>query len=229
MKRKITFEIEDTKLFDAIRAVNGDASSIGAQVVGTMMTGTCSFGDRLGMAAYGIEHVIEPEPQNGTEVSTPAARWRVEGQPDPHGSIYDCERAKLLFGDQTDDELANAVFLHDHLRFDLAALQRGEPSSFDLLTAAKERIRWLSRKLVEAEAALRVERVDAPAILEEGLHNTTLRTGSGGSCLELWWRGAGQQDKPAATMRYLQSLVAESPELQPVWKQSFQTAERPET
>lgn len=64
--------------------------------------------------------------------STPAARWREDRKPDPHGSRYDCERAKLVYGHLTDDELANAVYL--------------DPS-IEHLTAAKDRIRWLSRQL----------------------------------------------------------------------------------
>ena len=86
-------------------------------------------------------------------VGTPGARWRVEGQTDPHGDRYDCERAKLGLGSMTDDELANAVFMRGGDRLDLAAIQRGEPSPISLLTAAKDRIRWLSRQLEAAKAA----------------------------------------------------------------------------
>lgn len=73
-------------------------------------------------------------PAEGQEpvASTPGARWRENGEPDPHGKVYDCERAKLCHGQMTDDELANAVFMQP---------------SIDYLTAAKERIRWLSRQL----------------------------------------------------------------------------------
>lgn len=82
---------------------------------------------------------------------TPAAHWAANGEPDPHGTTYDCERAALALGNLTDDELANAVFLHGD----------GQPSTADLLSgkallpsvylaAAKERIRWLSRQLQAA-------------------------------------------------------------------------------
>jgi hypothetical protein len=64
---------------------------------------------------------------------TPSARWRAGGQPDPHGTRFDCERSRLAHGNLTDDEIANAVFLH--------------PENFGFLTAAKDRIRWLSRAL----------------------------------------------------------------------------------
>lgn len=63
---------------------------------------------------------------------TVAAKWRENGEDDPHGDHYDCEREKLCMGNLTDDELANAVFLEPNI---------------GTLTAAKERIRWLSREL----------------------------------------------------------------------------------
>lgn len=68
----------------------------------------------------------------GLEAQTPGARWRKEGKPDPHGVRYDCDREQLAKGYMTDDELANAVYL--------------DPS-IENLTAAKDRIRWLSRQL----------------------------------------------------------------------------------
>lgn len=85
-------------------------------------------------------------------IGTPGARWGAEGEPDPHGDRYAGQRSKLALGSMTDDELANAVFMQGADRLDLAALQRGEPSSLALLTAAKDRIRWLSRQ-VEAAGA----------------------------------------------------------------------------
>lgn len=75
--------------------------------------------------------------------STVAAQWREEGKPDPHGEQYNCERAKLAMGYLTDDQLANAVYLYDH---------RAGFESLAHITAAKERIRWLSRKLEETLA-----------------------------------------------------------------------------
>jgi len=85
-------------------------------------------------------------------LSTPPNRWSEDGEKDPHGSSYDCERAALTCGNLTDDELANAVFLHDHRGpLNVQAIMRGEPSSIALLTAAKERIRWLSRALVKEQ------------------------------------------------------------------------------
>ena len=60
---------------------------------------------------------------------------------------YPCERAQLLLGHLTDDELADVVFLHDHRRPDVESLLQGKHSSAVLLAAAKERIHWLSRAL----------------------------------------------------------------------------------
>lgn len=66
-----------------------------------------------------------------SEAQTPAARWRDEGKDDPHGTRYMCSREQLSGGHLTDDELANEVFI--------------DPSMANL-TAAKDRIRWLSRQ-----------------------------------------------------------------------------------
>ena len=74
--------------------------------------------------------------------STPAAQWRERGEKDPFGDEYNCPRSALPKGKLTDDELANAMFLCDH---------RNSLESIGWLTAGKERIRWLSRRLVEAE------------------------------------------------------------------------------
>ncbi len=78
---------------------------------------------------------------------TPSSNWFEAGEADPHAKRFtDVERALLTLGKLTDDQLANAVFLHNHREMDIDAIMAGEPSSPALLTAAKERIRWLSRK-----------------------------------------------------------------------------------
>ncbi len=71
------------------------------------------------------------------KTTTPAAQWRENGEADPHGhtDYYKGERASLAKGNLTDDQLANEVFLHPGIAN---------------LTAAKERIRWLSRALESA-------------------------------------------------------------------------------
>lgn len=94
--------------------------------------------------------------------STPAATWRINGEPDPHGTHYDGERAALVMGHLTDDEMANAIFMN----YD------ANPSPEEMLagtgfrpivwaTAAKERIRWLSRALVKATASAAAPQVVA--------------------------------------------------------------------
>ena len=89
-------------------------------------------------------------------LKTPAAKWRQEGQADPHGQQYDCQRAALALGDFTDDELANAVFMHGDTRPALSEVIAGRAKMpIAYLTAAKDRIRWLSRSL-EASAAREV-------------------------------------------------------------------------
>lgn len=86
---------------------------------------------------------------------TPAAKWRQEGEVDLHGDHYSCQRAALTLGEYTDDELANGVFLHGNEPLNLNALLRKTPgyhSAIVWLTAAKDRIRWLSRSLEESAA-----------------------------------------------------------------------------
>ena len=86
---------------------------------------------------------------------TPAAKWRQEGQADPHGDRYNCQRAALTLGEYTDDELANGVFLHGNEPLNINALIRKTPgyhSSIAWLTAAQDRIRWLSRTVEESAA-----------------------------------------------------------------------------
>ncbi|MDX7778338.1 hypothetical protein SJR98_09615 [Aeromonas hydrophila] len=79
---------------------------------------------------------------------TPAAHWREKGEPDPHGSYYDFERSGLPLGDLTDDELANAVFMHGDGKPSIAEIIAGTAKMpIVYLTAAKERIRWLSRRV----------------------------------------------------------------------------------
>ena len=83
--------------------------------------------------------------------STPAAHWRNAGELDPHGTSYDCERASLCMGNLTDDELANAAYLNYDVRpapQDIIAGKAHSPIAY--MTAVKERIRWLSRRLYEA-------------------------------------------------------------------------------
>lgn len=68
---------------------------------------------------------------------TPAHAWKE----DPHGDRYNCKRSELPYGNLTDDEFANAMFMCDH---------RSSLESHSYLDAAKNRIRWLSRQLEKA-------------------------------------------------------------------------------
>jgi hypothetical protein len=74
---------------------------------------------------------------------TPAALWRANGQPDPHCDLYGCDRARLAGGHLSDDEVA----------FKVAMLMRNDREHEAILAIARDRIRWLSRKLVECAAA----------------------------------------------------------------------------
>jgi hypothetical protein len=97
---------------------------------------------------------------------TPAAQWREKGEADPHGTDYDCERAKLTYGNMTDDEIANAIFMHDFRGpMDFQGIIDGTAhSGISLQQGAKERIRWLSRSLVKAEAELAAMKEAALAV-----------------------------------------------------------------
>lgn len=94
------------------------------------------------------EHVTAtPQPE------TPSSRWKKDGEPDPHGSTYDGERAALCMGNLTDDELANAAFLNYDIRPPIEDLISGKAKMpIVYMTAVKERIRWLSRRLSSATA-----------------------------------------------------------------------------
>ncbi len=83
--------------------------------------------------------------------ATPSSRWAANGEPDPHGNRYDCERAALAMGNLTDDELANEVFIKGDRNLTFAEMTAGELPASAYLLAAKDRIRWLSRALVEAQ------------------------------------------------------------------------------
>ena len=83
---------------------------------------------------------------------------------DPHAGQYDGERADLALGDFTDDELANAVFMHGNEMPDIGAVLAGKAKMPVYLTAAKERIRWLSRRLDATLKALAVASVKAEQV-----------------------------------------------------------------
>jgi hypothetical protein len=85
--------------------------------------------------------------------ATPSSNWFVNGEPDPHGDRYNCERVDLTLGNMTDDELANAAFMNYDVwpnPQDIIAGKALMPIVY--MKAVKERIRWLSRQLERKNA-----------------------------------------------------------------------------
>ena len=68
--------------------------------------------------------------------STPFARWRENGEPDPHGEYYHDDIASTACGHYPSEVIALALVYGDH-----------NHTLIFWLTAGKERLRWLSRKL----------------------------------------------------------------------------------
>ena len=67
---------------------------------------------------------------------TAFADWRVKGESDPHDDHYNCDVNSLCMGDTP------CVVIYSMLEVAYAS-----PLSVGILTAGKERLRWLSRKL----------------------------------------------------------------------------------
>ena len=103
------------------------------------------FGLMVGPGLYEeICAVLAALTQSDAAGSTPAAEWRERGEADPHGDRYDCPRERLMGGHLTDDQVA----------FQTAMIGRHDLDHEVKLTVAKDRIRWLSRRVVALEAAL---------------------------------------------------------------------------
>lgn len=89
----------------------------------------------------------------------PDMNWLAKGEEDPHPTYVNQTRENLALADYSDDELANAVFMSGDISREedtarlIAAHKVGARyiSKIALLTAAKERIRWLTRRLAVAE------------------------------------------------------------------------------
>jgi hypothetical protein len=108
--------------------------------------------------------------------STPAAQWRVDGEKDPHAGHYDGERAALTLGKLTDDELANGVFMNADQPMDIARMLARDPDYHPpivWLTAAKERIRWLSRALERAIAPTPAVQAEAGRVPTDDFNGST--------------------------------------------------------
>jgi hypothetical protein len=103
------------------------------------------------------KHMHIDEPAHLGPTSTPSATWRAKGEEDPHAGKYDCERAQLTLGKLTDDELAYGIFMNYDVEppiEDIIAQKPGVHRRIIWASAAKERIRWLSRSLEKAQADL---------------------------------------------------------------------------
>ena len=71
--------------------------------------------------------------------------WSTDEGTEMANRYLEVPRERLALGQQTDLELANAIFM----------VGRGDLELIGLQTAAKERIRWLSAQLARAEAGWR--------------------------------------------------------------------------
>lgn len=78
-----------------------------------------------------------------TNKSTPNAKWIADGEADPFDGRYDVARADLPMGDVTDYTLANNVYMYGNMKPTIEDMMNGHMPII-YLTAAKERIRWLS-------------------------------------------------------------------------------------
>lgn len=95
---------------------------------------------------------------------TPSSNWSQKGESDPLGDRSTQHRHELTLGELTDDQLANSVFLHNHREVNV-----GVPSSFALLTAAKERILWLSHQVSWPTCNVSVSG-EPDAVIDVGTH-----------------------------------------------------------
>jgi hypothetical protein len=115
--------------------------------------GYLDFAEALFEAQKAANSTVESTEESGLKgaPSTKPNRWLEEGEKDPHGTTYDKERATLTLGHFTDDELANGVYLNADQPLDIKRTLARDPEyhpPIAWLTAAKERIRWLSRALI---------------------------------------------------------------------------------
>lgn len=59
MKYRVTFEVDNSELFDKVSALNGDTSALGIRLVACLLTPQdIDFSTSVGLGVYGIE-VIE--------------------------------------------------------------------------------------------------------------------------------------------------------------------------
>lgn len=149
-------------------------------------------------------------------VSTPAATWCVNGEDDPHGDYYDRERAALTLGNLTDDELANGAFMNYDHRPSLEDLLAGKAfMPIVWMTGVKDRIRWLSRALVKAQANAAPPKAEPMAQWEPMTDEQRARWKETGLFpVERWDKGAGGTPLvcPMPTNEELRVLASAVPE-----------------
>lgn len=98
--------------------------------------------------------------------ATPSSNWFVAGEQDDFPELVNQDRASLVLGKLTDDELATLVFMQgdiskeEDMRMMLASLKSGGEyySKLAAVTGGKERIRWLSRHLENSLLRERIQR-----------------------------------------------------------------------
>ena len=126
--------------------------------------------------------------------ATPRATWAMNGEPDPHGDRYNCARADLCMGAMTDDELANAAFMNYDVRPHPQDIIDGKAfSPIAYMTAVKDRIRWLSRRLDKVERPEQQPQEPVARILRIGINGIRI----------VWIRGADPQEGEFGQFLYL--------------------------
>lgn len=132
--------LEDTKQFKELLVKC--TSTEGAAEVATTIE------DMKPEVAKELLRVLLSDKANHECSFTPPARWAVLEQADPHGTLYSCnQRSRLCMGNFSDDEIANSVFLLGDSAHETPGSLSRAFSGIGVLTAAKERIRWLSRRV----------------------------------------------------------------------------------
>lgn len=102
----------------------------------------------------------------------PQPSWRDLGMSDPHNEHYDHtkKREDLAMGHLSDDMIAYGAFMYYNAPLDVERIIARDPNYFSpigWMTAAKERLRWLSRRLWDAERRIEImegQGIPVPAI-----------------------------------------------------------------
>lgn len=82
----------------------------------------------------------------------PPNHWRVNGECDPHAGHYEYDEKGGSLADYSADELANAVFMHyDQIPPLASVIARTAKMPIVYVTAAKDRLRWQSRRIDRLE------------------------------------------------------------------------------